>query len=219
LGVQIENTLRGWTSDSRWSELAEDDFKLVKRVIGERSPDGLAMLLRPSSGIGNIDLTGHEQEVVLGITASKWVSQLTACELGLALCDTSNYVFRNACADFGGCHQPDLASLIRYVLGRDGAPPILSIAASHACSTPFVATISKRLAFVERKTSSPSLHFCDAELLFALRRNITNRSEQQATRVAFVAVFTRALRVAIRNWRINFHVSSQRPRESGFAAR
>jgi hypothetical protein len=102
-------------------------YELVARAITERSPDGLARLyLSTSAPIGNLwrDDTPHDS-LTWTVVAPEMMRKLVLCELGLGDCSGGSSFHVDACGMYGGCHQPDLAALIRYVLARDGLAPDL----------------------------------------------------------------------------------------------
>ncbi len=126
LGALIGQSRTGRVGGDGWEALSDANYELAARAVRERSPDGLAaMLLTISPPVGNITDLDDEFAVIAAIAAPMWIGQLSSCELAVSDCNPSSYAFREACANLGGCHQPDLASLIRYVLARDGLAPDL----------------------------------------------------------------------------------------------
>jgi hypothetical protein len=121
LGALIFNEKAGWTSKRDLSELSQRDFALVERAIREQQPDALALLL--TRGVLRHELdqswTSADAGVInlIGTTQAGWIA---ACTLGVADCGPTSSEFRSMCLMLGGCDQPDLASLWRSVLVRDG---------------------------------------------------------------------------------------------------
>lgn len=128
LGALIGNTQSGWTSTD-FSSLAAADFALVERAIAERQADGLVALLSSSnaSSLRLLELDASQSTYVpgLGMSAGRQVADIALCQLGIADCSSQSPAFKDACATYGGCHQPDLAALMRYVLARDDMDPTL----------------------------------------------------------------------------------------------
>lgn len=128
LGALIGDKKSGWTS-ANLRELTDADYALVERAILERQPDGLARLLSPgNSSLPNLlELSDAENSyaLILAISGSRQVAQLTLCQLGIADCSVDSPAFKDACAWYGGCHQTDLGSLMRYVFARDEMDPTL----------------------------------------------------------------------------------------------
>lgn len=123
LGALLFNTSAGWTSGSSLRFLSERDYALVVQAFAEQSPDALATMLRRHRLLSDLDVAGIPPEyefaqLVLGLE----VGHLAACVLGVADCSPSGDIFQNACLLYGGCSQPDVAALWRYVLVRDGLP-------------------------------------------------------------------------------------------------
>jgi hypothetical protein len=127
LGALIFDEKSGWTSGRRLDDLSDRDYELVARAIAERSPDGLARLyLSTSAPIGNFLREDAPQDsLIWGLAAPEMTRKLVLCELGLADCSGGSSFHVGACGMHGGCHEPDLAALIRYVLARDGLAPDL----------------------------------------------------------------------------------------------
>jgi hypothetical protein len=127
LGALIFDEGSGWTSARSLGELSERDYELVARAIAERSPDGLARLyLSSSAPLGDSRPEDAPQDWYMGgFVMPEMTRKLVLCELGLSDCSGGSSFHADACGMHGGCHQSDLASLIRYVLARDGLPPDL----------------------------------------------------------------------------------------------
>ena len=128
LGALIGNKNSGWTSTGSLG-LTEADYALVERAILERQPDGLARLLSPGNSptlnLLQLDDPQSNYALMLSISGGRHVGQLTLCQMGIADCSVDSPAFKDACSWYGGCHQPDLASLMRYVLARDDMDPTL----------------------------------------------------------------------------------------------
>ncbi|MGL4230705.1 MAG: hypothetical protein ACRCWJ_04990 [Casimicrobium sp.] len=127
LGALIFDEKSGWTSSRTLSALSERDYELVARAITERSPDGLARLyLSPGAPIGKPLLGDNPGDWSFdAVVIPEMTRKLVLCELGLSDCSGGSSFHVDACGMHGGCHQADLASLIRYVLARDDLPPDL----------------------------------------------------------------------------------------------
>jgi hypothetical protein len=127
LGALIFDEKSGWTSARSLGALSERDYELVARAIIERSPDGLARLyLSPSAPIGNAWVEDAPEDWFLGgLIVPEMTRKLVLCELGLGDCNGGSAFHVDTCGMYGGCHQPDFASLVRYVLERDGIAPDL----------------------------------------------------------------------------------------------
>ncbi len=122
-GALIYNEQAGWTSGRSLDALTNTDYDLVASVIRERIPDGLARLYHALSGpLGDVDWTGVPPDArdIFSAAAALSLPQLVACELGVTDCSRDSRQFLENCALFGGCHEHDLSSLMRYVLARDG---------------------------------------------------------------------------------------------------
>jgi hypothetical protein len=122
LGALIGNRQAGWTSGSL-KELGDADYALVERAIVERQPDGVARILG-GTNTWQLDLMHVDKElgnsaIALGFVGNKLVADLSLCQMGIADCGSNSPAFKEMCASIGGCHQPDLASLVRYALARD----------------------------------------------------------------------------------------------------
>ncbi len=123
LGALLFNTSAGWTSGSSLRFLSERDYALVVQAFAEQAPDALATMLRRHRLLSDLDVSGIPPEhqfaqLVLGLE----VGHLAACVMSVADCSPSGDIFQNACLLYGGCSQPDVAALWRYVLARDGLP-------------------------------------------------------------------------------------------------
>jgi hypothetical protein len=125
LGALIFDERSGWTSARSLRDLSERDYELVACAVAERSPDGLARLyLSPSAPIGDSWREDAPPDWYMGaLVIPEMTRKLVLCELGLGDCSGGSSFHVDACGMHGGCHQPDLASLIRYVLARDGLAP------------------------------------------------------------------------------------------------
>lgn len=122
----LQDKRAGWTS-LRLNALSDRDYELVDRIVRERQPDGLARLLSTRNTlelnlIGDRDqLEPRVQLATLGL--APMVATLASCELGVESCSANSPAFIEYCLTYGGCHQPDVASLARYALARDGLDP------------------------------------------------------------------------------------------------
>jgi len=126
-GALLLNAKAGWTS-KKFSELSDADYQLVERIVRERQPDGLArlLLLSNSRDLGLISETDRLADPRAGMAVlegGRAVAAMAACELGVADCSANSPGFMELCVNAGGCHLPDIASLARYILARDGLDP------------------------------------------------------------------------------------------------
>ena len=128
LGALIGDKKSGWTSTGLLG-LTEADYALVERAIREQQPDGLARLLSPGNSpildLLQLDDAQSNYALMFSISGGRHVGQVTLCQMGIADCSVDSPAFKDACSWYGGCHQPDLASLMRYVLARDDMDPTL----------------------------------------------------------------------------------------------
>ncbi len=125
LGVQLLDA-RGKSKDWSLNALDEKDYVLLKRIVDERSPSGLAQLLigPAGSGLDTRDQTGLPADAHGPLAmAGYWVPQLVACEFGLADCSADSPWFKTTCMENGGCQASDFASMLRYIMQRDGLDP------------------------------------------------------------------------------------------------
>lgn len=118
------NQKAGWQSKST-ADLNDRDYELVERAINEAQPDGIARLLAANQYVvGNIDYTALPDDAIeAGLSLGFHLGTLAACELGVSDCGPTSWRFRIACMGFGGCDQPDLATLLHHVFQRDGLDP------------------------------------------------------------------------------------------------
>jgi hypothetical protein len=119
-----QNKDYGWTSNSL-RELNDQDYALIERIINERQPDGLAKLLNGFAVNAVFDIEAIEQNsaMLMAVAAQMLVPPIAACKLGLDDCSSDNPRFKNICLTHGGCDQPDIPSLLRYISARDGFDP------------------------------------------------------------------------------------------------
>lgn len=118
------NRRAGWESDGL-DKLTDHDYALVQRAVAEAQPDGIARLLIGGTvAVGRMDGSWASDESLGGALLLQFsLGPLTACALGVSDCGPDSSRFRSACASYGGCDQPDLASLLRHVFERDGLDP------------------------------------------------------------------------------------------------
>lgn len=127
-GALLQNAQAGWTS--KWmTELTDRDFELVERIVRERQPDGLARLLGESNA-WDLKLARETEQLqasaqLAAMAAGSVVAALASCQLGVDDCSSDSPRFRVLCTSYGGCHQPDIASMARYILARDNLDPEL----------------------------------------------------------------------------------------------
>jgi hypothetical protein len=114
----------GWSSKSL-RELTDRDYALVERMILERQPDGLARLLQTTALTSVFETSAIEQNssVLMALTAPLLVTALATCKLELNDCSSDSPQFKTLCITNGGCDQPDIPTLLRYVSARDGFDP------------------------------------------------------------------------------------------------
>ncbi len=127
-GALLQNGQAGWTS-KRMKELTDHDFELVERIVRERQPDGLARLLGESNA-WDLHLASETEQLqasaqLAAMAAGSVVAALASCQLGVEDCSSDSPRFRVLCTSYGGCHQPDIASMARYILARDNLDPEL----------------------------------------------------------------------------------------------
>lgn len=126
-GALVRNRNAGWTSKS-FEELSDADYALVERIVRERQPDGLAALLSQAGVSLHLPLLAEGAElgdraVVAQLRGPVVVAALAGCALGVNDCSANSPVFKENCAEYGGCHLPDVAAQARYILARDGLDP------------------------------------------------------------------------------------------------
>jgi hypothetical protein len=128
LGAQIQRRQSRWDTPD-FGAIPEDDYPLFERAFAERQPDALVVILAGSATASldllQVDPLLLESSSALRYSGSKWVAELALCSLNVTHCGPESHVFRIACVDIGGCLQPDLGSLIRFALARDGVDPML----------------------------------------------------------------------------------------------
>ncbi len=124
VSAQLFNTSAGWQSPSV-GQLNERDFDLLQRVFSEWQPDGIArMLVGSPSVVGAADQSWvTEYNAAASGELNSNLGSMAACSLGVSDCGPDSARFRSACVTYGGCDQPDLASLLRNVFERDGLDP------------------------------------------------------------------------------------------------
>lgn len=121
VSAQLFNPRAGWKSDGL-DKLTDHDYALVERAVAESQPDGLArLLIGGTAAVGTMDESWAGEEALGGGLALYFsLGPLVACAMGVSDCGPDSARFRSACAMYGGCDQPDLASLLRSVFERDG---------------------------------------------------------------------------------------------------
>ena len=126
VSAMLFNRNAGWQSDSITS-LNDRDHALVERAMNEFQPDGVAQLLSArGNALGQLDYTRIPDDATEGAFMLEFHrGALAACDLGVGDCGPSNWRFRVACMNYGGCDQPDLAALLRSLFARDGLDPNL----------------------------------------------------------------------------------------------
>jgi hypothetical protein len=125
LGVQLLDA-RGKSKDWSLTALNDYDYALLKRIIDERSPSGLAQLLLgpANSGLDTSDPRGLPADAHGPLAmAGYWVPQLVACDFGLADCSADSPWFKTTCMENGGCQASDFGAMLRYIMQRDGLDP------------------------------------------------------------------------------------------------